>query len=842
MPDIFINTERPIDRSIVAGINQPQREALKQSYVAGSSYDVNLYFVKNDGTYDSRSGGARTDVQFAISTISEPKSGTFTLTDGTDTTAEIEYGASAKDVQDALNALNSDTGPNTGTASLVDVDKRNDGQYTITWRELGTMTALSGASVSLFPESSPTASVAISGSSTEYAQQVVEIVRQPAIFRQSWAEITNGHSATVALDSTRLLQSLVVDQGKPFFIEVKLDGETVAKEVITVEESTMPASAYSGRVIQSILDDFATNPGSNAYFSASAWRTALSINNVDNTSDASKPISTATQAALDDKASSSSLTSHTSDTANPHSVTATQVGLGSVDNTADADKPVSTAQQAALDAKSDLENRRLTIRESAGMIPFRLPADISPYTDPDADAVITATSTTDDRARLHYQRIVKLLKGMGIWSDLDDAYLMGSNWQSSSTTLQSITGNNTASGTGTQSGYYTTFNGTTNKYLFLNTNAGTALTAKTFIAIYKSAGAQAVQGLVSSYQGGSTRGPQLSVGGAAIGGSSGPSTIDNIYALGCISDGSTNTTITVDKASDEKWSFAGFSYGGGTLSLFGNSRNPTRASLAELWNNNTNIAIGANSNSSHFFDGDMIFAAVFDAGLTDYQMFSLRLGLESILFDAIDFPDSILFDGNSLTRSAAGGGTNWPTQLLTEAGWSDIERNANIALDGARQTQEIEQEYFTQARQWLGMAGQDNLYFLWSGINDITASIATQDIIDSLKRHVMRAKAEGFRVVLLTLTPVADDGDGTTYTYSAAQQTSLTDVNTWIRGEGSNLADQVVDLDEIGDTFAEFLDPTDSTYYVSGDGLHHNDAGRGLIADKINAEVTPPSN
>ena len=353
MPNIFINTERPIDRSIVAGINQPQREALKQSYVAGSSYDINLYFVKNDGTYDSRSGGASTDVQLAISTISEPKSGTFTLTDGTDTTAQIEYGASAKDVQDALNALNSDTGPNTGTASLVDVDKRNDGQYTITWRDLGTMTALSGASVSLFPESSPTASVAISGSSTEYAQQVVEIVRQPAIFQQSWSEITNGHSATVALDSTRLLQSLVVDQGEPFFIEVKLDGETVAKEVITVEESTMPASAYSGRVIQSILDDFATNPGSNAYFSASAWRTALSINNVDNTSDASKPISTATQTALDAKASAASLTSHTSDTSNPHSVTAVQVGLGSANNTSDADKPISTATQTALDLKAD---------------------------------------------------------------------------------------------------------------------------------------------------------------------------------------------------------------------------------------------------------------------------------------------------------------------------------------------------------------------------------------------------------------------------------------------------------------------------------------------------------
>lgn len=40
-------------------------------------------------------------------------------------------------------------------------------------------------------------------------------------------------------------------------------------------------------------------------------------------------------------------------TGNPHSVSASDVGLGSVDNTADADKPISTATQAALDAKAD---------------------------------------------------------------------------------------------------------------------------------------------------------------------------------------------------------------------------------------------------------------------------------------------------------------------------------------------------------------------------------------------------------------------------------------------------------------------------------------------------------
>lgn len=50
---------------------------------------------------------------------------------------------------------------------------------------------------------------------------------------------------------------------------------------------------------------------------------------------------------------SGTVTAHTSNTSNPHNVTAAQVGLGNVDNTSDADKPVSTAQQAALDGKVD---------------------------------------------------------------------------------------------------------------------------------------------------------------------------------------------------------------------------------------------------------------------------------------------------------------------------------------------------------------------------------------------------------------------------------------------------------------------------------------------------------
>lgn len=54
------------------------------------------------------------------------------------------------------------------------------------------------------------------------------------------------------------------------------------------------------------------------------------------------------------------ITAHTGSTSNPHGVTKTQVGLGSVDNTSDADKPISTATQSALDAKAPLLQPTLT--------------------------------------------------------------------------------------------------------------------------------------------------------------------------------------------------------------------------------------------------------------------------------------------------------------------------------------------------------------------------------------------------------------------------------------------------------------------------------------------------
>ena len=89
---------------------------------------------------------------------------------------------------------------------------------------------------------------------------------------------------------------------------------------------------------------------------AGVTKTHVGLGSVDNTSDANKPVSTATQTALDLKAPLASPTF----TGTVSGITATMVDLGNVDNTTDANKPVSTATQTALDLKAPLASPTFT--------------------------------------------------------------------------------------------------------------------------------------------------------------------------------------------------------------------------------------------------------------------------------------------------------------------------------------------------------------------------------------------------------------------------------------------------------------------------------------------------
>ena len=92
--------------------------------------------------------------------------------------------------------------------------------------------------------------------------------------------------------------------------------------------------------------------------------------------------------AVSPKADASDLTAHTGNRSNPHGVTKSQIGLGNVDNTSDADKPVSTAQQNALNLKVDkVTGKGLSTEDFTSALKTKL-SDL--YTKAQIDSLISA--------------------------------------------------------------------------------------------------------------------------------------------------------------------------------------------------------------------------------------------------------------------------------------------------------------------------------------------------------------------------------------------------------------------------------------------------------------------
>ena len=85
-------------------------------------------------------------------------------------------------------------------------------------------------------------------------------------------------------------------------------------------------------------------------------KTTIGLGNVDNTSDVNKPISTATQTALNSKVDNTTTVNGYALSSNV-TLSKSDLGLSNVDNTSDVNKPISTATQTALNAKEATANK-----------------------------------------------------------------------------------------------------------------------------------------------------------------------------------------------------------------------------------------------------------------------------------------------------------------------------------------------------------------------------------------------------------------------------------------------------------------------------------------------------
>jgi hypothetical protein len=139
----------------------------------------------------------------------------------------------------------------------------------------------------------------------------------------------NGQSGNVTLDTSEIPEN----PSYLYYTQARFDSAFAAKSTTNLAE------------------------GTNQYFTAARVRAvvltglSLATNAVISATDTVLSAFGKLQAQI--TANLSTLTSHTSNTSNPHATTKAQVGLGNADNTSDANKPVSTATQTALNAKQD---------------------------------------------------------------------------------------------------------------------------------------------------------------------------------------------------------------------------------------------------------------------------------------------------------------------------------------------------------------------------------------------------------------------------------------------------------------------------------------------------------
>lgn len=197
---------------------------------------------------------------------------------------------------------------------------------------------------------------------------------------------------------------------------------------------------------------------------------------------------------------------------------------------------------------------------------------------------------------------------------------------------------------------------------------------------------------------------------------------------------------------------------------------------------------------------------------------------------------NVIFEGNSLTANKggiAGGGSSWPTKLMKSEGWNQFSHE-NYAEGGNLQTQDVEPRISRLISTVEPSDSSPRYFFLWSGINDITKNVPAHRITASLRRSIQDAKSAGLHVVILPLTPVANNSDRMGYGYNLKQQAALNSVNQWISSEGASLADQYLNINLI----PEIKDPTNSRYYV--DGLHQTDLGRAKISQFVASKIRVP--
>jgi hypothetical protein len=221
---------------------------IKPTFVAGDTYDVRV-FLHNRGGVDAASGAGSYSIKLALGTPGAvPTGGTFTLSDGTATSA-LAYNASASDVQTALNALNTGAGPYSGT---VTVTRPVVGLYLIKWDATGSRSALTGDAAGLTPTSGIVITEEQAGDGSTKEWQSVRLAQSPVVLQDTWTPITSpyaGWQAKFAVNTYDMLALLLAGTSS-ISMELELtdpdgDKRTIYRDTVSLLTEVIDNAAFT---------------------------------------------------------------------------------------------------------------------------------------------------------------------------------------------------------------------------------------------------------------------------------------------------------------------------------------------------------------------------------------------------------------------------------------------------------------------------------------------------------------------------------------------------------------------------------------------------------------------
>ena len=200
------------------------------------------------------------------------------------------------------------------------------------------------------------------------------------VMRMSFATLAAAISSAFSSSFASLIDGKVPASQLPSYVDDVLEYANSAAFPVTgesgkiyVAQDTNKTYRWSGSAYVEISASLALGETSSTAYRGDRGKTAydhsqittgnphgttksdLGLGNVDNTSDANKPVSTAQATAINAKEptiAAGTTAQYWRGDKSWQTLNKSAVGLGNVDNTSDANKPVSTAQQTALDAKA----------------------------------------------------------------------------------------------------------------------------------------------------------------------------------------------------------------------------------------------------------------------------------------------------------------------------------------------------------------------------------------------------------------------------------------------------------------------------------------------------------